>query len=201
MTKQFYGGVLSPSTNLPSSLLPLELFSARMECSLASRLEDTLTSFVCSYPANIRLGQDVLKTSWRRLQCNIFLSSKTSWRHNCKTSCKHVLKTSWRPLEDVLGKRIANTSWRRLQDVFKTSWKTKSVTLKMSSRRLEDVLENKKCLLGKCYRQLIVSLMMGHTFIVSAARRLIEYVRSNGYIMHVLLRFWFVQWPRFLNQT
>ena len=63
MTKQFYGGVLSPSTNLPSSLLPLELFSARMECSLASRLEDILTSFVSSYPANIRLGQDVLKTS------------------------------------------------------------------------------------------------------------------------------------------
>ena len=27
---------------------------------------------------------------------------KTSWRHNCKTSCKHVLKTSWRRLEDVL---------------------------------------------------------------------------------------------------
>ena len=36
----------------------------------------------------------------------------------------------------------------RLEDVFKRSWKTKSVTLKTSSRRLEDVLENKKCLLG-----------------------------------------------------
>ena len=36
----------------------------------------------------------------------------------------------------------------RLEDVLKTSWKTKSVTLKTSSRRLEDVLENKKCLLG-----------------------------------------------------
>ena len=43
---------------------------------------------------------------------------------------------------------MANTSWKRLQDVFKRSWKTKSVTLKTSSRRLEDVLENKKCLLG-----------------------------------------------------
>ena len=99
-----------------------------------------------------RSTEDVLKTSWRRLQCNTFLSSKTSWIHNCKTSCTYVLKTSWktswRRLEDVLGKRIANTSWRRLEDIFKTSWKTKSVTLKTSSKRLEDVLENKKCLLG-----------------------------------------------------
>ena len=31
-------------------------------------------------PGNISLGEDVLKTSSRRLQCNIFLSSKTSWR-------------------------------------------------------------------------------------------------------------------------
>ena len=77
---------------------------------------------------------------------------KTSWRHNCKTSCKHVLKTSWRRLarrlENILGRRIANKSWRCLEDVFKRSWKTKGVTLKASSRRLEDVLENKKYLLG-----------------------------------------------------
>ena len=78
-------------------------------------------------PANIRLGEDVLKTSWRRLQCNICLSSKTSWRHNCKTSCKHFLKTSWK------------TSWRRFRKtyckyVLKTSW-----------RRLQDALEDEKC--------------------------------------------------------
>ena len=48
MTKQFYGGVLSPSTNSPSSLLPLELFSAWTEWSLASRLGDVVTSFVSS---------------------------------------------------------------------------------------------------------------------------------------------------------
>ena len=39
----------------------------------------------------------LVKTYWRRLQdvfsVTFFLSSKTSWRHNCKTSCKHVLKT------------------------------------------------------------------------------------------------------------
>ena len=71
----------------------------------------------------------LVKTYWRHLQCNIFFVFqdilKTSWRHNCKTS------------------------WRHLEDVFKRSWKTKSVTLKTSLRRLEDVLENKKCLLGE----------------------------------------------------
>ena len=131
-----------------------------------------------SIPAKIRLGEDVLKTSWRRLQ-DVFSVTffclprraedvlKTSSRHKCKTSCKHILMTSWKPswrrlenvlktscktswrcLEDILGGCVANTSWRRLQDVFKRSSKTKSVMLKMSSRGLEDVLEKKKCLLG-----------------------------------------------------
>ena len=66
---------------------------------------------------------------WRRLQCNIFLSSKTSWRHNCKTSCKHVLKT--------YCKYVLKKSWRRLEDVFQDE-----------NCYAEDVLENKKCLLG-----------------------------------------------------
>ena len=78
----------------------------------------------------------LVKTYWRRLQCNIFLSSKTSWRHNCKTSCKHVLKTSWRCLENVL-QDVLKTFYEdalqiRLEDFLKTSWKTKSVTLKTS---------------------------------------------------------------------
>ena len=84
------------------------------------------------------ITEDVLKTSWsrlpckmflpwRRLQCNIFLSFKTSSRHNCTTS-------SWKRLEDVLKK----ASWRRF---WKTSWKTKNCYA-------DDVLENKKCLLG-----------------------------------------------------
>ena len=94
-------------------------------------------------PANIRLGEDVLKTSWRWLQHVFSVTSfcllrrlqdalKTSSRHNCKTSCKHVLETSW---------RCFRKTWRRLG-------RRKSITLKMSSRRLEDGLENKKCLLG-----------------------------------------------------
>ena len=97
-------------------------------------------------PTNICLDE----AYWRRLQCNIFLSFKTSSRHNCKTSwrrleedvyryvlktswrrlwkrsCKHVLKTSWRRLEDVLEDEKL-LRWRRLQDVFKTSWKIRNV--------------------------------------------------------------------------
>ena len=88
--------------------------------------------------ANIHLDEDVLKTSSRRLQCNIFLSSKTSWRHNCKTSRKHVLKTSWRRFRKTYCKYVLKTysrglgrrkvlRWRRLQVVLKTSWKTRNV--------------------------------------------------------------------------
>ena len=124
--------------------------------------------------ANIRLVEDVLKTSRRHLQDVFSVTffclprrpediiarrlANTSWKRledvlqtSWKTSCKRledVLKTSWRHHEGILGRRIANTSWRRLQDVFKRSWKTKSFTLKTSSRCLQDVSENKKCLLG-----------------------------------------------------
>ena len=165
-----------------------------------------------------RYTEDFLKMSCIPLQCNMFLSSKTSSRRNCKTSSwrhveedvlqtpledvlktfwKRLAKTSWRSLEeDILQTRLenvlkktyckhvlktscnnvlkrswrrhlANTSWRRLgrrlQDVFKTSWirlakkfeddfgrrleRGKIVSLKASSRHLEDVLENKNCLL------------------------------------------------------
>ena len=78
-------------------------------------------------PANIRLDEDVLKTSWRRL------SSSFS---------EDVFKTSW-------SRRICLPQpyvfRRRLQDVFKTSWSRPIYScwlyvLKTSSRRLRDVL-------------------------------------------------------------
>ena len=69
---------------------------------------------------------------WRRTEDVL----KTSWRHNCKTSCKHVLKTSWRRLQDVLGRRIANTSWRSLQDVLEDEKCYAEDVFKMSWRRL-----------------------------------------------------------------
>ena len=87
------------------------------------------------YPANIRLDEEVLKTSFafvfrrrlqdvlpRRLQ-NIF---KTYWKYVFKTSsrrfqdvfktsCQYVFKTSSRHLQDVF-----KTSSRHLQDAFET---------------------------------------------------------------------------------
>ena len=64
--------------------------------------------------------QDVLKTSSRHF-------FKTSSRHVFKTSSRHVLKTSSRP--------VFKSPWRRLQ---RNNFS--------SSRRLQDVLENKKWL-------------------------------------------------------
>ena len=80
------------------------------------------------FPANIRLGEDVLKTSSRRLQDIIArrleyvlkkTSWKTSWRRFWKTFCKCVLKMSWKRPEDVLeDKKMLR--WRRLgkQEMF-----------------------------------------------------------------------------------
>ena len=64
--------------------------------------------------------QDVLKTSWRRLQRNTFRLPrrlqdvfKTSSRRICKTSCNYVFKTSWKTkkcyTEDVFTK--TNVCW------------------------------------------------------------------------------------------
>ena len=56
----------------------------------------------------------LVKTSSRRLRCDIFLPSKTSWRR-----LKDVLKTQ---LQDVLQTRLEDV----LEDVLKTSCKTSS---------------------------------------------------------------------------
>ena len=87
------------------------------------------------------------------------MSSKTSSRQNFKMF-------SWRHLEEeVLQTRLEDVlkmSWRQtscedvlqilLEEVLKTSsrhlGRQKIVTLKRSSKRLEDFLKNKKCLLG-----------------------------------------------------
>ena len=86
--------------------------------------------------------QDVLKTSWRRLE-NVL---KTSWRRMAKTNILVLTKTFWRRLEDVFWRRMTKenifvlikTSWKRL---LKT--KTKDI-FKTFSRRLHQ----DECLLG-----------------------------------------------------
>ena len=100
-----------------------------------------------AFPANIRLDEDVLKTSFvfvfrRRLQdvlikTNMFALAlrlqKTSWSRPIYSSWPYVFKTSSRRFQDVF-----KTSSRRFQDVFKTSCKN---VFKTSSRRLQDVFK------------------------------------------------------------
>ena len=92
-------------------------------------------------PPNIRLDEDVLKTSFafvfrRRLQDEYIRISNTSsedvfktswsrpiyssWLYVFKTSCKNFFKTSLKRLQDVLQKRLQDLLQRFLQDVFKT---------------------------------------------------------------------------------
>ena len=94
-----------------------------------------------SNPANIHLGKDVLITSWRRLQFNIFC--QTSSRRVCKTSSWRLLvNTSWRRLGDPLKtscKHVLRTSWRCLR-----RWQI--FALKAYSRRLGKNLREKPTL-------------------------------------------------------
>ena len=111
------------------------LFKKRTMAQVLSYEFCVNTTFVLSQQTFVSV-----KTYWRRLE-DVFsvtffcLPRRLEDIHNCKTSCKHVLKTSsWRHLarllprrlDNVLGRLIANTSWRRL----------------------EDLLGSKKCLLG-----------------------------------------------------
>ena len=102
-----------------------------------------------NYPANIRLDEDVLKTSFvfvfkRRLDENEYILinhslQKTSWPRPIYSSCPYVYKMFSRRLQDVLPKRLQDifkTPSRRLRNVFK---KSRKYVLKTSSRRFEDV--------------------------------------------------------------
>ena len=94
--------------------------------------------FIVLYPANIRLGEDVFSVTFFSLL---------------------------RRLQDIIARRLANTSWirlgRYLEDVLKTFCRRLAKTLLQTRledvledekllhwRGLQDVLENKKCLLG-----------------------------------------------------
>ena len=99
---------------------------------------DGKSQIILIYPANIcwswrRLQE---KTSSTRLQCNNFMSSKTSWRsleevivavktswrHILKTSWRHVLKTSWRHVLKMSRRHVLKTSWRHYGDKQNTYW-------------------------------------------------------------------------------
>ena len=99
------------------------------------------------FSGNIRLDEDVLKTSWRHLSPSsskdVFKSSSRRLHQNeyiplTHTSPEEVFKTSSRRLDQDQYTRLGHTSSRHLQDVFKTSCK---IVFKTSSRRLQGVFK------------------------------------------------------------
>ena len=94
--------------------------------------------------AIIRLGEDAMKTSWRRLDAFSVTFSciprrlqgafKTSSKDNCKTSWRYLEHALRRCLEDIFARHFANI----FAVVFKTSWKKKNCyaedVFKMSSK-------------------------------------------------------------------
>ena len=100
-------------------------------------------------PANIRLDEDVLKTSFvfRRCLQDVF---KTSWSRPIYPSWLYVFKKSSRRFEDIFktscknvfktsSKRLAKTSSRHLQDILP---KRLQDVFKTSSRRLQKRLQD-----------------------------------------------------------
>ena len=116
-----------------------------------------MSDVTTTVPANIRLDEDVLKTSWRRLSSS---SSKEVFKTSSRRldEDKYILvnlrlrKTSSRCLQNILVKTnifvlsilLQDVLQKRLQDVFKTFcqdvFKTsRKYVLKTSSRCFEDV--------------------------------------------------------------
>ena len=98
-------------------------------------------------PANIRLDEYVLKTSWRRFSSSssedVF---KTSSRRldpdeYVRLTLRHVFKTSWsRPIFSPWP-YVFKTSSRCFRDVFKTSSRPLQSVFKTSSSCFEDVFK------------------------------------------------------------
>ena len=112
-------------------------------------------------PANIRLDEDVFKTSWSRQIYSIywFVFRRRLQDVMIKTNIfvlvirlQDVFKTSSRRLQDVLSRhlqnifktssrRLAKTSSRHFQYVFKTFSRRLQDVFKTSSRRLQDIFK------------------------------------------------------------
>ena len=61
----------------------------------------------------------IFKTSWRRLQCNNFSSTKTAWRRLTQTSSRRLAKMSSRRFQDISSSYtvLFNMLLRCLQDI------------------------------------------------------------------------------------
>ena len=107
---------------------------------------------VFGVPANIRLDEDVFKTSFvfvfrRRLQ-DVFM---TSWARPIYSSWPYVLKTSS----------------RRFQDIFKTSSRRLPKT---SSRRLEEVWPRRIYVLQRCLQEVFKRYHQVKLFLLTSLR-------------------------------
>ena len=92
-----------------------------------------------NYPANIRLDEDVLKTSFvfvfkRRLDEDEYILinhslQKTSWPRPIYSSCPYVYKIY------TSSRSLANTSWRHLQDVLlKSLWEVFNMFVRRTAK-------------------------------------------------------------------
>ena len=123
---------------------PVVFLLAYLRLSLVQLLQ--LAS--ASIPANIRLGENVWRTSWKRLRRNIFFVTKMSSKRFqdvfARRFFEDVLKTSWRHLgrylldalemscKDVLKISFGDVFQTRLEDV----WSYAEEIFKVSSRSL-----------------------------------------------------------------
>ena len=120
---------------------------------ITSQMEGYFSVLLFSIPANIRLNEDVLKTSCQdvfktfsrwRLQDVLQKRLQDIFKNVFKTSSRllqDVFKTSSRPLQDVLPRRLQDVLQKRLQDIFKTSSKRFEGVFKTSSRHLQVVFK------------------------------------------------------------
>ena len=93
---------------------------------------------ISNIPANIRLDEDVLKTSFVFVFRRRF--DQGEYVRLSLTSSEDVFKASSRRLGQDQYIPVGHTSSRRLQDIFKTSCQD---VFKTFSRRLQDVLEKR----------------------------------------------------------
>ena len=103
------------------------------------RSSTSIEKLIRTYPANIRLDEDVLKTSFvfvfrRRLDQDEYIRLSHS-------SSEDVLKTSSRRLDQDQCICLGDMSFRRLQDVFKTFSRRLQDVSKTSSRPLQGVFK------------------------------------------------------------
>ena len=101
-------------------------------------------------PANIRLHEDVFKTSWRCLSSSssedVFSTSsrrldQDEYIRLNHTSSEDVFKTSSSRPTYSSWPYVFKMFWKRLQGVFKTSSRRLQDVLKTSSRHLQDVFK------------------------------------------------------------